>query len=115
MSPLQVPEGWAVMDIGTETIRAFEQALRGAHTVVWNGPLGKHQEEPFARGTYAMAEFLAELPARTIGAGGETAAVIRRAGVGSNFAHVSGGGGAALQLLAGLPLPGLDALPDAEA
>jgi len=110
MSPVQVPDGWEIMDIGGLTARAFQEALLGCRTVIWNGPLGMFQRAPFDTGTYEMAAYIAELPARTLAAGGETAVAVRRGGFYNDFTHVSTGGAGTLRLLAGLPLPGLEAL-----
>ncbi len=113
MSPVQLPGGWDIVDTGPTTVRAFQEAVGGCRTVIWNGPLGSFRRSPFESGTFGIAAFLGHMSARTIAAGGETAAAIHRAGVSGDFAHVSTGGATTLRLLAGIPVPGLDALPPA--
>ena len=112
MSPVQLTEAWQVVDMGAVTVAAFQEALIGCRTIIWNGPMGVFERSPFDSATNEIASFLAELPSRTVVAGGETSAAVRRCGVAESFTHVSTGGGAALQLLSGQRLPGLDALPD---
>lgn len=107
----QIPRGWAIVDVGPETIRAFEAALAGTRTAIWNGPIGIFEHPPFDLGTRAMARILAHLHARTVVGGGETVSAVRAAGWADRIWHVSTGGGAALHLLSGRPLPGLEALP----
>jgi phosphoglycerate kinase len=105
-----VPEGREGMDIGPKTIAAFRQALQGAKTVLWNGPLGVFEMKPFAQGTQAIAQTLASLEARTVIGGGDTAAAINRFGLAEKMTHVSTGGGASLEYLEGRELPGVAAL-----
>jgi phosphoglycerate kinase len=110
-----VPAGWRVLDIGPDTMLAFNQALGGAMTVVWNGPMGVFEMEPFAQGTYAIAGAVAERTAAgatTIIGGGDSAAAIKQAGLSDKVSHVSTGGGASLEMLEGKTLPGLAALDD---
>lgn len=101
------------VDIGPETVDRCREALAGARTVLWNGPLGVFEIEPFARGTLAVAEAVAASPAASIVGGGDSVAAVRRAGVAGRITHVSTGGGAALEFLGGRALPGVEALPDA--
>lgn len=108
-----VPAGWRILDIGPATVKAFSQALRGAKTVVWNGPMGVFEFPRFAQGTFAIARALATLPgAVTIIGGGDSAAAVEQAGVADKVSHVSTGGGASLEFLEGKTLPGVVALAD---
>ncbi|MDZ4277997.1 MAG: phosphoglycerate kinase, partial [Dehalococcoidia bacterium] len=108
-----VPDGWRIMDVGPQSIEAYKQALGGCRTVVWNGTLGVAEFPRFARGSEALARYLAELDAVTVVGGGETAALVRAIGVADKFDHVSTGGGAFLEFLEGRELPGVAALGDA--
>lgn len=111
----QVPAGWSILDIGPETVRRYGQALQGARTVVWNGPMGVFELEPFAAGTMAMAHAVADLPgATTIVGGGDSVAAVEAAGVADRITHISTGGGASLEFLEGKVLPGVAVLHDCE-
>jgi phosphoglycerate kinase len=105
-----IPADAQAVDLGPASIEAFREALGGARTVIWNGPLGIFEEPPFDHGTTEIAKLLAGLDARVVVGGGETAAAVRHAGVADQLWHVSTGGGAALQLLSGKALPGIEAL-----
>ncbi len=107
-----VPDGWRILDIGHGTVEKFRQALQGAKMVVWNGPMGVFEMENFAKGTYAIAQILAESDAVTIIGGGDSAAAIHKAGLADRMSHISTGGGASLELLEGKELPGVVALDD---
>jgi len=108
-----IPAGWRVLDIGPETVRQYEQALQGAKTVVWNGPMGVFEFPRFAAGTVAVAKALAALPdAVTIIGGGDSVAAVEQAGVADKMTHISTGGGASLEFLEGKELPGVAALLD---
>lgn len=112
-----VPDDWRALDIGVNTIKVFAEELAGAQTVVWNGPMGVFEMEPFAEGTNAIARIVAGLAdqgATVIIGGGDSAAAIRKAGLTDQVTHVSTGGGASLEMLEGKTLPGLAALDDKE-
>ncbi|MCJ7824068.1 MAG: phosphoglycerate kinase [Anaerolineales bacterium] len=110
-----IPEGWRAMDIGPETVRVFCAEIEAARLVVWNGPMGVFEFEPFAAGTQALAKAVAECGGTTIVGGGDSAAAIRQAGLTESISHVSTGGGASLEFLEGKTLPGVAALLDKEA
>ncbi len=103
------PEQMA-LDIGPETIATFTSELRRAATVFWNGPMGAFEHEPFAGGTLAIAQAVADSPAFTVVGGGDSLAAVQRAGLASRYDHVSTGGGAALEYLEGRRLPGVEVL-----
>lgn len=106
-----VPAGWRALDIGPRTISAFGDALRGAGTVLWNGPMGVFEMAPFAEGSFAVARLLAELPAAmTIVGGGDSAAAVEAADLAERMGWVSTGGGASLEFLEGRTLPAVAAL-----
>lgn len=107
-----VPKGWRAMDIGPEAVKSFKEALKDARLVVWNGPMGVFEFEPFAAGTRAIAVALADSKATTIVGGGDSAAAIRQSGLTDKISHVSTGGGASLEFLEGKTLPGVAALLD---
>ncbi|MDD4354667.1 MAG: phosphoglycerate kinase [Candidatus Izemoplasmatales bacterium] len=101
------------LDVGPDTIKRFQKELKGAKTVVWNGPLGVFEFPAFAKGTQAICEILAHLPdCKTIVGGGDSAAAAIQMGFQSNFTHISTGGGASLEYLEGKVLPGVDSLDD---
>jgi phosphoglycerate kinase len=112
VSAKEIPPDWQTMDIGEKTAEAFVQALRDCKTVLWNGPMGVIEFEPFSQGSHRLAEAIAGLDATTIVGGGETVAVVERLGLQDKFSHVSTGGGAALEFLEGRELPGVAALED---
>jgi len=107
-----VPEDWMALDIGPESSQIFGQAVREAKTVIWNGPMGVFEMEPFAQGTFSIARSLAESGATTIVGGGDSAAAVEKAGVAGRITHISTGGGASLEFLEGKKLPGLAVLQD---
>jgi phosphoglycerate kinase len=106
----EVPKGWMIMDIGPATSLLYNEVLADAKTIVWNGPLGVFEEEPFSKGTLAMARSLAESFALSIVGGGDTDVAIHKAGESDRITYISTGGGAFLALLEGKPLPGVAAL-----
>lgn len=107
-----VPEGWRILDIGPQTVQRYTEALRGAKLIVWNGPMGVFEFPRFAEGTFAIARALAQSGATTIIGGGDSAAAVEQAGVADQITHISTGGGASLEFLEGLTLPGVAALQD---
>ena len=109
----EIPEGWMGLDIGEETIKVYEEELASAKTVVWNGPLGVFELQPFAIGTNEIAKFLGNLEGvTTVIGGGDSAAAIEKLGIGDKFTHISTGGGASLEFLEGKVLPGVECLLD---
>jgi len=107
-----VPEGWRILDIGPKTIAAYQKVLAGAGTVVWNGPMGVFEFPRFADGTYGVAKAVADSNAISIIGGGESVSAIQKSGLSDKITHISTGGGASLEMLEGLVLPGLAALND---
>lgn len=105
-----IPEGWMGLDIGPKTIESFGRVLRAAKTVLWNGPMGVFEKPAFSKGTFALAQILAESSAKTIVGGGDSAAAVNASGYAEKMAHISTGGGASLEFLQGDKLPGLEAL-----
>lgn len=108
-----IPDGWMGLDIGPKTIKLFEDKLRGAKTIIWNGPLGVFEMDKFAKGTEEIAKFIASLKGVTsVIGGGDTAAAVAKFKVDGKMSHVSTGGGASLEYLEGNGLPGIEALND---
>ena len=108
----QIPDGWQGLDIGPETRALFAAEVKQAATVVWNGPMGVFEMKPFAAGTEAVAEAMAESGAVTIIGGGDSAAAAAQMGVADRIRHISTGGGASLEFLEGKVLPGIACLED---
>jgi len=107
-----VPAGWRILDIGPQTVQAYSELIRSARTVVWNGPMGVFEFPAFAKGTFGIAQALAESQAVTIVGGGESVAAVQQSGLADRITHISTGGGASLEMLEGLTLPGVAALLD---
>ena len=108
----KIPDGWMGMDIGEKAVREYTRAIKGAGTVVWNGPMGVFEMPDFARGTKAIAKAVAESGAISIIGGGDSAAAVEQLGFADKMTHISTGGGASLEFLEGLELPGIAALND---
>ena len=107
-----MPEGWMGLDIGPETAALYADAVKGAGTVIWNGPMGVFEWENFAAGTKAVAAAVAESSAISIIGGGDSAAAVEKFGYADKMTHISTGGGASLELLEGKVLPGIACLND---
>jgi phosphoglycerate kinase len=110
-----IPAGWVGLDIGSKSVEKFREILEDTKTVVWNGPMGVFEISDTAKGTYAIAQILAEVTnkgATTVIGGGDSAAAVRKAGVADRVSHVSTGGGASLEFIEGKVLPGVAALSD---
>jgi phosphoglycerate kinase len=108
----EVPAGWRILDIGPATVTAYAEALKGAGTVIWNGPMGVFEFPNFAAGTFGVAKAVAASGAVTIIGGGDSVAAIQQSGLADQITHISTGGGASLEMLEGLVLPGVAALQD---
>ena len=110
----KIPDGWMGLDIGPKTAELFSDAIKGAGTVVWNGPMGVSEWENFANGTIAVAKAVAESGAISIIGGGDSAAAVEKLGFADKMTHISTGGGASLEFLEGLELPGIACLNEKE-
>ena len=106
----KIPSGWVCLDIGPETVKTFSEEIKSAKTIVWNGPMGVFEMEPFSEGTFAMAKAIANSSAFSIVGGGDSVAAVNQAGVSDRISHISTGGGASLEFLEGKKLPGIEAL-----
>ena len=109
-----IPDGWMGLDIGPKSRELFAGAIKGAGTVVWNGPMGVSEWENFAAGTIAVAKAVAESGAISIIGGGDSAAAVEKLGFADKMTHISTGGGASLEFLEGLELPGIACLNEKE-
>lgn len=108
-----IPDGYMALDIGPKSIEEFEDVLRDAKTVVWNGPMGVFEMSNYAKGTLEIGKFLGTLSdATTIVGGGDSTAAVKQLGVGDKLTHISTGGGASLEYLEGKELPGIAAISE---
>jgi phosphoglycerate kinase len=111
---VEVPDGWMGLDVGPRTAKLYAEAVAAAGTVLWNGPMGAFEMEPFAGGTRTVAEAVAAAPGTTVIGGGDSVAALRKFGLDDEVDWLSTGGGASLELLEGKKLPGVEALLDKE-
>ncbi len=107
-----IPDGWRILDVGPKTIEAYGKVIAGAATVVWNGPMGVFEVPTFAKGTFEVAKALAASKCVSIVGGGDSASAIQKSGLADKITHISTGGGASLEMLEGIALPGVAALQD---
>ena len=107
-----IPDGWMGLDIGPKTQEIFADAIKGAGTVIWNGPMGVSEWENFAAGTISVAKAVADSGAISIIVGGDSVAAVTKLGFADKMSHISTGGGASLEFLEGKDLPGICALQD---
>ena len=107
-----IPDGKMGLDIGPNTVEKYSKVVRAAKTIIWNGPMGVFEKPPFDKGTVALAKAVAESGAISVVGGGDSEKAVKAAGVGDRISHISTGGGASLEFLAGLELPGVAALTE---
>ena len=112
ISKEDIPAGWEGIDIGPESVETFKAAVADAKVVVWNGPMGVFEIEPFSHGARGLADVIADLDATTIIGGGDAATAVAQFGLDDKVSHVSTGGGASLELLEGKTLSGVACLAE---
>ncbi len=112
MQMAAIPDGWRILDIGPESVAAFSKVISGAGTVVWNGPMGVFEFPEFAKGTFGVAKAVADSSAISVIGGGESVSAVKKSGLADKITHISTGGGASLEMLEGIVLPGLACLQD---
>ncbi len=108
----RIPDGWKGLDVGPETVRAFTEKIAQAKTILWNGPMGVFELEPFAAGTLGVAQAIAASGAFSVVGGGDSLLAVRQTGLEGSFDHLSTGGGASLEFLEGRQLPGITVLEE---
>lgn len=109
----EIPDGWEGFDIGPKTVKMYEEELKNAKTILWNGPVGLFEFDQFAKGTNEIAHFISNLnDCTTIIGGGDSAAAVTKIGLADKMTHISTGGGASLEFIEGKKLPGIEAIPD---
>ena len=106
----KIPAGWMGLDIGPETLTRFGEALRDAKTILWNGPMGVFEMEPFSKGTMGMVRQIVNSGAMSVVGGGDTDTAVHKSGLADKISYISTAGGAFLELLEGKKLPGVEAL-----
>jgi len=107
-----LPAGWAYLDIGPKTIDLFKKVILKSKTIFWNGPMGYFEADDFKKGTEEIAKAIGESKATSVIGGGDTEKIVKMFNLEGKFSHVSTGGGASLEFLAGKKLPAVEALPD---
>ena len=107
-----IPDGWMALDIGPASVAAYRNEIRKAKTIVWNGPMGCFEMEPFAKATTEICAAVAESGAISIIGGGDSVAAVNQSGLAAKMSHISTGGGASLEFLEGKALPGVEAIQD---
>jgi len=107
-----IPDNWMGLDIGPESVKLFTEALQGARTVLWNGPMGCFEMKAFAAGTRGVCQAVAETNSVSIIGGGDSVSAVNQSGLADKMAHISTGGGASLEFLEGKVLPGVAALTE---